>query len=403
MNIRIVYIKASLIFSLLLNASSTAKGQDNNLNFIKEVIKKYNQHSSISYTIEYSIKMFDYDEPAKVKSKCQLIRNRKDSIFGGIILYNAIDTLNNQILYEKYYDLKSIWYIDPNKKEITKLDAHKGQTGTISSYFDGEVIRTYFLKPDNLYNLINDSNNIVKLKDTTIKTVSYLSIKIKFPKYDDISNGIKTILINRNTKNIEKIYYSVNSKDQIQINSWEISNIKFDGFDSSNLSKKLNSYKSTYSVTDYVEPNEEPLKINTISPDFSGKKYPELKELNNKEFIGKIVILDFWYMACGPCAKAIPSLNNIYQKYKNNIVILGLNPYDSDSISLKKMPTFIQRNNVTYPIVFISDSVVQTFNISGFPTLYVIDKSGVIRYTQEGYLEQTEMKLEEIISNLIKE
>ena len=58
---------------------------------------------------------------------------------------------------------------------------------------------------------------------------------------------------------------------------------------------------------------------------YSQKVYDfEFKDINNstktyEELKGtKLTLIDFWATWCKPCKKAIPELNNIYEKYSYN-------------------------------------------------------------------------------------
>ena len=59
------------------------------------------------------------------------------------------------------------------------------------------------------------------------------------------------------------------------------------------------------------------------------------EKIDSVDLKNKIVLLDFWYMSsCSPCLKSIPAIKKIYSKYKDDIIILGINPFDSkNSIS----------------------------------------------------------------------
>ena len=54
-----------------------------------------------------------------------------------------------------------------------------------------------------------------------------------------------------------------------------------------------------------------------------------LKLNNNKavkisDFKGKVMLLDFWYLSCYPCLKAIPDLIKLQKEFKDDLVIIGM-------------------------------------------------------------------------------
>ena len=42
----------------------------------------------------------------------------------------------------------------------------------------------------------------------------------------------------------------------------------------------------------------------------------------------KAVVINFWYLNCGPCKMEFPYMQEAYEKYKDDIEILAVNPYD---------------------------------------------------------------------------
>lgn len=92
----------------------------------------------------------------------------------------------------------------------------------------------------------------------------------------------------------------------------------------------------------------------------------------------KVVWINFWFIACPPCAAELPIIEEIYQRYKDrqDFVLLTLaidKPQALEQFALKKQ--------LHYPIVPQSESIIQdtlhmTFDF--FPTNIFIDKQGKI-------------------------
>lgn len=136
----------------------------------------------------------------------------------------------------------------------------------------------------------------------------------------------------------------------------------------------------------------------TFAQGTEGKKAPDfaLRDLENNsirlsDYKGKVVLLDFWATWCPPCREEIPHLVEIYKKYKDNIIIIGLSLDKKDIPALKG---FVKQYNINYPIVFADNDTVSAYGgIKYIPTLFVIDKEGMIRdkftgYTAKETLEQ---------------
>lgn len=110
---------------------------------------------------------------------------------------------------------------------------------------------------------------------------------------------------------------------------------------------------------------------------------------------GKVVLLDMWTFGCYNCKNVIPSLREWYNTYKDQgLVVIGNHypefSYEEDLGNLKQ--ALIQLE-VPYPVAQDNERLTWgAYNNRYWPTLYLIDKSGNIRYTHigEGAYDETE-------------
>lgn len=97
---------------------------------------------------------------------------------------------------------------------------------------------------------------------------------------------------------------------------------------------------------------------------------------------GKIVVLNFWYVACEPCQYEMPALEKAYLTYSaKGVVVVGVDISDD----AQTISTFIQRLGVTYPVLRdVGERVALQYRLTATPTSFVLDRQGVIRYKQVG-------------------
>ncbi len=99
---------------------------------------------------------------------------------------------------------------------------------------------------------------------------------------------------------------------------------------------------------------------------------------------GQVVLVNFWASWCGPCRQEFPLLDTIYKKYKKlGLTIVGLNvepePADAEA--------FLKTNPVSFPIVYDpKDEVSRRYGVVGMPSVVLIDRKGVVRWTHKSYV-----------------
>jgi peroxiredoxin len=111
--------------------------------------------------------------------------------------------------------------------------------------------------------------------------------------------------------------------------------------------------------------------------DLNGKKY-SLDGLK-----GKVIVMNFWFIACGPCVAEMPELNKMVKEYEEKeIVFLGfaLDPRE-------KLNSFLEKRPFDYVIFPGSDDLIAKYKINVFPTHLIIDKEGKIKYHFTGSLD----------------
>ena len=99
---------------------------------------------------------------------------------------------------------------------------------------------------------------------------------------------------------------------------------------------------------------------------------------------GDVIVLDFWATWCAPCRDTMPKMEEFYRRYKQQgVTVIGV-AVDIDDYD--KVVRFAKEMGVTYPIAAdTSGEAKQYYQIGSLPTLFVIDKDGVIVLRLEGY------------------
>ena len=124
-------------------------------------------------------------------------------------------------------------------------------------------------------------------------------------------------------------------------------------------------------------------KINLLKRSIvEGNKAPVFSELDinhqrisNKSVAGKNILIVFWATWCVLCMAEVPSLKQIYDKYKNdNFEIISVS---SDRDSLKMIST-IKEKKMDWSHIYNAPRLLDDFLINQIPASFLIDEKGII-------------------------
>jgi thiol-disulfide isomerase/thioredoxin len=127
-----------------------------------------------------------------------------------------------------------------------------------------------------------------------------------------------------------------------------------------------------YKYLHYKAKQLEGAKVDSINiVDTNGRKY------NLKELKGKNIVLVFWASWCNYCVDEIPSIKKFYANKKDNTLLITAS-IDKNS---KDALNAIKEHNMSYPVVIKNSNNSEFFSyfkITQVPSIWVIDKNGVI-------------------------
>lgn len=125
--------------------------------------------------------------------------------------------------------------------------------------------------------------------------------------------------------------------------------------------------------------------------------------LRLKNLRGNVVLLEMWTYGCINCRNVIPYVRGWHEKYaEQGLVVIGNHyPEFSHERDLENLKEAVKHLEVPYPVAQDNDG--KTWNAYGnryWPTAYLIDKHGHIRYVQigEGNYERTEAAIQELLA-----
>jgi thiol-disulfide isomerase/thioredoxin len=114
---------------------------------------------------------------------------------------------------------------------------------------------------------------------------------------------------------------------------------------------------------------EEPQQLPPFSlTDLNGRSH------SSSDWRGKVVLVNFWATWCPPCLAEIPMLVALQEKYRDQLVIVGVSEDQADVDFVK---TFGEEREINYPLVMSTPELKELFpGIMALPTTFVVDPEG---------------------------
>ncbi len=164
---------------------------------------------------------------------------------------------------------------------------------------------------------------------------------------------------------------------------------------------KSGSYKPAVSFESDDYPKFVTDKTLYAENDFRGKKAPKYEFgewlSTQPKLDGKFVLIDYWATWCGPCRELIPELTKLQEKFKDDLVIIGVS--DEPSAVVKK---FMEKSPMGYYISTDEKGTMKkTLGVKGIPHVTLMTPDGIVRY--QGWPQDDKDPLtEEKIAQTIK-
>jgi len=143
------------------------------------------------------------------------------------------------------------------------------------------------------------------------------------------------------------------------------------------------------------------VSVDRPAPDFS---LPLLdgRKTRLSDYTGQVVLLNIWATWCPPCLSEMPSLEKLYQKFKDeDFQILAVS---IDTMGTDVVAPFIKNHNLSFPVLIDSKgTITRLYRTTGVPESFIINKKGVVVQKIVGPIDWTETSVLEYFQGLIQE
>jgi peroxiredoxin len=145
---------------------------------------------------------------------------------------------------------------------------------------------------------------------------------------------------------------------------------------------------------------EVPVAAGEMAADF---KLPSLsgQPVTLSSLRGKVVFLNVWATWCGPCREEMPSMETLYEAFKDrqDFVILAVSQDRKGRVAVQP---FVEKNHLHFDILLDPDNVVgDAYNVAGVPETFIIDRKGRIVAHHMGAFDWSQSDVRQALNELL--
>lgn len=397
-----------LIIGLLTSLFFTSYSQNpDEVKILKQSFRKCQSIQNGYYEMERHMKYISKNDTSFNKYNCYFKKLADDTIYSSAFHYQHYrdgqygkDVLYTGDDFVSYSVTDSTGEIMSKKLWANDIKSYSHNYKFFSPITDRESIP---FPNDTAYN--SDKFIFQLLEEERIGNFICYHVKLNIIPENDSTEMMKNIRT--------EVNYWINKQDDMPIQytiayDYIMNNDTMYQFEKSILTKyELNDLKEEHQLElssiplyidlkDYI-PYKSPklLPNNTIAPNWSLVSLDD-KIVNLSDFNEELVLIDFFYKSCYPCMLALPALQALHEKYNSKgLKLIGIDPFDTKEKD--EIDTFLTKRGITYTVLLGGKEVANAYNVSGYPTIYLINKKREIIFKQVGYGENTEKELEKVI------
>lgn len=298
-------------------------------------------------------------------------KDDSDDVFG-FSYFGFRDDIPSHYIYDKGYAFE----IDPEKEQYEVDKGHFGVIGTPG----GQMVPPNIFRLDSVYKTISlaetDSTYVLNytFEDdpnysiTNIKKRVTLNKEDLFPlRYERTSY----MLEDRSATQMQILRYRINEEVKVSIATQKEQLV-------------------AYSLIEPGDPGPNPI-LTTKAPQIALLNVVDKEQLVSLSY-DKLTLLDFWEVWCGPCIKSFPKVEELSNKYGEDLQVVGIVTRDSD-----KAVTLIEKKGVTFQNLIGTKELSDTFSVNSWPRYFLIDKNGIVQKEYHGFSKRIEADIKNFL------
>ena len=339
------------------------------------VIAKFKENSSKINSLQYRIQRIDtFAQGGTVwnnTGRAIIEKDKEDKVFG-FSFYGKRDDIPKEYIYDsgKGFEI--------SKRDSTyKLrEGHYGFLGTPG----GQMIPQNIFKLDSIYKKVTLSEKINSYM---------LTYEFENDTVYNVSDIIKTVELSKENFFPIKIKRTSNFLGNRSAHQVKLSEVKVN----SDVKESIKDIKNSLQKFTILKQKKRG-KNKLLNAELPKLSLPNLFDENEIVSIekGKLTLIDFWEVWCGPCIAAFPKVEELKNKYVDRLNIIGIVSEDT-----KNAIALVKKKKITFLNLVGNKEVEKMFSVNGWPTYFLIDNKGVVQKEYFGFSEQIEEDIKKYI------
>ena len=139
------------------------------------------------------------------------------------------------------------------------------------------------------------------------------------------------------------------------------------------------------------------------APELAAGDWINSEALTLSNLRGRVVLVEFWTFGCINCRNTLPKIRSWHDRYRDKgLTVIGVHsPEFPEERKVETLREQVASLGINYAVV--SDNDYQTWNaydVYAWPTTYLIDKQGRIRWMRvgEGDYDETERLIQKLLA-----